>query len=70
LNIAEGSAKKSDRDFAKYLDNSLGSTSECVAALDLALEFKLISPGIFEKYEKDAENIANQLGGFVKKLRS
>jgi four helix bundle protein len=31
LNIAEGSAKKSDRDFARYLQISLGSVNEDAA---------------------------------------
>jgi four helix bundle protein len=32
LNIAEGSAKRSDKDFNRYLENALGSMNETVAA--------------------------------------
>ena len=70
LNIAEGCAKKSDRDFARFLSNSLGSVNECVAGLDCALEIGLIKPETFSQLEKEAESIANQLGGFIKKLQN
>ena len=69
LNIAEGSAKKSDKDFARYLQNSLGSINEVVAGLDISLSESLISKDLFEKYVIKTEIIAKQLGGFSKKLR-
>ena len=43
LNIAEGSAKYSDKDFKRYLENSLGSINECYACLDIAYDNKLIN---------------------------
>ena len=70
LNIAEGSAKRSDKDFNRYLGNSLGSISEVVAALDISLSLGLITSERFEDYVLQAEQIAKQLGGFSKKLRS
>jgi four helix bundle protein len=36
LNVAEGSAKYSDRDFKRYLENSLGSVNESFACIDIA----------------------------------
>ena len=68
LNIAEGSAKRSDKDFKRYLENSLGSINETVAGLDIMLSESLIRNDIFEKYLNKAEIIAKQLGGFSKKL--
>ncbi|MCX6741217.1 MAG: four helix bundle protein [Candidatus Parcubacteria bacterium] len=69
LNIAEGSAKKSDKDFAKFLQISLGSINEVFACLDIMNESKLISQTNFEKLKLQCADIAKQLGGFAKKLR-
>lgn len=70
LNIAEGSAKASDKDFNRYLSNSLGSINEVVAALDICLSMNLITQKRFQAYMIETELIAKQLGGFSKKLRS
>lgn len=68
LNIAEGSAKRSDRDFNRYLENSLGSINETMASLEFALDLKLISSDKFKDLETKLMNIANQTGGFSRKL--
>ena len=70
LNIAEGSAKNSDKDFNRYLGNSLGSTNEVVAGIEVAYSVELISQDNFNKCLGVYENITNQLGGFSKKLKS
>ena len=70
LNIAEGSAKYSDKDFHRYLENSLGSVSESLACLDLAKDMELISEKEFPQLDEEAMNINRQLGGLTKKLRS
>ena len=68
LNIAEGSAKNSDKDFRRYIGNSLGSLNEAIAGCEVALIEKLISANDFNSVEKMAENLINQLGSFSKKL--
>jgi len=70
LNIAEGSAKRSDKDFNRFIENALGSISETVAGLDICCKEKLISQVEFEKLVSNADSIAKQLGGFSRKLRS
>ncbi len=70
LNIAEGSAKNSDKDFNRYLGNSLGSVDEVVAGCEVALKENLISQEIFNEIEKKAIDISNQLGGFSKRLKN
>ena len=70
LNIAEGSAKFSDRDFKRYVENSLGSVNESLACLDIALDNKLIANSSFEECKVLTEGIAKQLGGLSKKLRA
>ncbi len=69
LNIAEGSAKKSDKDFNRYIKNSLGSINECVAGLDVASGEGLISTEKLDRLLERAEQVANQLGGFSKFLK-
>ena len=69
LNIAEGSAKKSDIEFARFLEISIGSLNEVVACLDIMLELKKISEEEYKKLLNESEELAKQLGGFIKKLK-
>ena len=68
LNIAEGSAKLSDKDFNRYILNSLGSANEVAAAFDVAMQINLINREITAQIVSKYEAIANQLGGLSKKL--
>ena len=70
LNIAEGSAKYSDKDFKRFLENSLGSINESVACLDIAFDNKLIAEIKYTELKLLAESITKQLGGLAKKLRN
>lgn len=70
LNIAEGSAKYSDKDFKRYLENSLGSINECFACIDIAFENELITNDDFSNLKILSESITKQLGGLVRKLRN
>lgn len=69
LNIAEGSAKKSDIDFARFLENAIGSVFEVVAGIDIAKDEGFINENEHREIEIKADSIAKQLGGFIKKLR-
>ena len=70
LNIAEGSARFSDKDFDRFIGNSLGSTDEVISCCEVALNEKLISSNEFETVESLGLEICNQLGGLSKKLKS
>ncbi len=70
LNIAEGSAKYSDKDFHRYIENALGSVSECLACVDVAVNQTVISQQRHDEFIVILEGIAKQLGGLSKKLRS
>ncbi len=70
LNIAEGSAKRSDRDFNRYLENSLGSINETVAGMDICLYCGLSGQKEVTSLIQRCEIVTRQLGGFSKKLRS
>jgi len=70
LNIAEGSSKRSDIDFARFLETSTGSVNEVVAGFDMACDEGLITQDEYSIIEKEGEEILNQLGGFIKNLRN
>lgn len=70
LNIAEGSAKQSDADFARFLEMAIASVNETVAAFDVAAGDGLVDEKVRASIELAAENLAKQLGGFLRKLRS
>jgi len=69
LNIAEGSAKKSDKDFARFLEMSIGSANEVASCVDIMKSIKYISEDGYENIMVDCESISKQLGGFIKSLR-
>ena len=68
LQIAEGSVKKSDKDFNRYVEMGMGSTNETAAGLDVAFAEKLISETEFQNLISLCEEVVNQLGGLSKKL--
>ncbi|MFA5069859.1 MAG: four helix bundle protein [Patescibacteria group bacterium] len=70
LNIAEGSNKHSDTDFARFLNISLASLEEIIACIDIALGEKYVTKNEYEKLLGEAENLGKQLSGFIKKLRA
>ena len=65
LNIAEGSAKKSDIEFARFLEISIGSLNEVVACLNIMNELKKLSDDEYNKLLNISEELAKQLGGEV-----
>ncbi len=70
LNIAEGSGKSSKKDFSNFLDIALGSLYETIANVDILRINNLVDDKDFEIIKDKAANIARQLGGFKKKLKT
>lgn len=70
LNIAEGAGKNSDKEFNRYLNNALGSINECAAGIDVAYDAESISLEERNNLLEEAKHIADQLGGFSKKLKN
>jgi four helix bundle protein len=68
LNIAEGSGKNSDTDFAHFLNISRGSLFETIAALDILRDNKLVTEASFIQIADLGNTISNQLAGLRKKL--
>lgn len=48
LNVAEGSARRSYKDFARFITQAMGSLTEVKAAANIALHQKYISQDIFD----------------------
>ena len=69
LNIAEGSAKSTDKDFAKYLDNAVGSLNEVVAGFDAAVDDGLVTSEVSKALEAEAEILGKQIGSIIQRLR-
>jgi four helix bundle protein len=69
LNIAEGSGKSSDAELNRFINISLGSVYETVAAIDVFYENKLIEQEQSNNLNERLASIASQLGGFKRKLK-
>jgi four helix bundle protein len=67
-NIAEGSAKQSDREFARYVRISLGSSTETENHLLLAGDLGLIEATAFKDLNEQVADVRKMLNGLVKKL--
>ncbi len=68
-NVAEGFAKKSDRDFAHFLDIARGSITEVQSLLYVALDVGYIGKSEFEKLRKRTEETASLISGLTSYLR-
>jgi four helix bundle protein len=70
LNIAEGSADNSDKEFARFLGISIRSVYEVVAGFDLAALYGYIDNNMNQALEEKAYNLVKQLSAFRNKLRA
>lgn len=68
LNIAEGSGKKSDKELGRYLDISLGSLYENLAAMDTLRRNGLLEEVKFAKLRDTISHICTQIGAFKRKI--
>lgn len=69
-NIAEGSAKPSDADFARFLDTALGSSYEVETQLLIARNIGYINVDIYKDLSTRLQEIEKQLTGFIRLVRS
>ena len=68
LQIAEGADRSTDKDFANFLNRSHTLLNEVVSCLDMALMDRYITDEIHSDYLKKAEELANQITAFRRKL--
>ena len=68
-NIAEGFARRSDKDFAHFLDISKGSAMEVQSLCYVALDVRYIDQPEFERLYKLADETISLIVGFSSYLR-
>lgn len=68
LNIAEGSDRKSDIEFRRYLRMSITSTEEVVTALFISLDQKYLTESEFNSLYEESHMIVAKLNALIKKL--
>lgn len=68
LNIAEGFERKSNKDFAKFINTAKASAGECRAILYIALDLSYITNDEFTKYIESIKCLSYQLSRFEKYL--
>ena len=68
-NIAEGSSKRSDREFARYVRIALGSSTESANHLILVRDLKLIDETCFTSLSSKLDEVGRMLSGLEKRLR-
>jgi four helix bundle protein len=69
-NIAEGCGRNTERDFARFLDNAMGSASELEYQLILAYDLQYITQDTYEKTNAELTEIKRMLNAFIQKLRN
>ena len=67
-NIAEGSAKTSNKDFARFLEMSIGSLFELETELIIVLNLKYIDSMVFEDIQNKIIELQKMITGFKNKL--
>lgn len=69
-NIAEGSARPSDADFAHFLDTTLGSAYEVETQLLIAKNVGYIDIELYNSLTSDLNEIERQINGLISTIRN
>ena len=69
-NIAEGCGRGSDTDFARFLQISMGSSSEVEYLLILSRDLQIVTNDDYETLSDDVIQIKRMLTSLIKTLRS
>jgi four helix bundle protein len=69
LNIVEGCGRNTDKDFAHFLDNALGSALEVEYTCFLIYDLDYIEENIYNEINTAINEIKAMLIGFIKFLR-
>jgi four helix bundle protein len=68
-NLVEGSAFESDKEFAKYVQTSISSSSELEYHLRVARDYELLEQQEWASLTRDVSEVRMMLTGLIKKLR-
>jgi four helix bundle protein len=69
-NIVEGFEKNNNNEFIRFLKISKGSVGEVRNQLYISLVVNYITKSEFDKTNKELENLAGQIGGFIAYLQN
>jgi len=69
-NVAEGQGRRTDKDFAHFLNIALGSVAETKSHLYLALDLEYIGPKVFDEVYDKLDEVGRMIFGLVGHLRS
>ena len=69
-NIAEGQGRRPDRDFAHFLNISLGSVAETKSHMYLAMDLEYITESRFDEIYEKLDEIGKMLFGLSSHLRT
>lgn len=69
-NIAEGSGRNTEKDFARFLDNAMGSASELEYQLILACDLEYVPRETYQITNTELIEIKRMLNAFIQKLRA
>lgn len=70
LNIAEGSDRKSDKDFTRFLRISISSVEEVVTALYISLDQGYLKQAAFDELYVDANQLVARINSLIKSFKS
>ena len=69
-NIAEGQGRRTDRDFAHFLNIALGSVAETKSHLYLAMDLNYVSDETFASLYEKLDEIGKMIFGLIAHLRA
>lgn len=69
-NIAEGTARKSDKHFVTFLENALGSAFELETQLIISNNIEYLSNAEFEKILSKNHHVQNMIYNLIEKLEN
>lgn len=70
LNISEGFARETDKEFARFLIIAHGSAAEVQSAMYIALDQKYVNENEFNELYKKTEDVSKMLSRFSKYLKN
>ena len=68
INIAEGCGRRSDAEFAHFLNIAAGSTSEVEEELLLSFDLSFMNEESYQKLNKEVKEIKAMLGALIETL--
>ncbi len=69
-NIAEGQGRRTDRDFAHFLNIALGSIAETKSHLYLNMDLEYVTKDTFDELYESLDEIGRMVFSLVKHLRT